>query len=106
MRRCCWRAAHCVICFLHAQVLLASGPLCNLGCPEHLKEMDIMQNATPPTKRPPLPRLDIPGAPSGIHVPASTAQNVRNYPMLLSPAARFCVATFGQTLVKPDSLRV
>lgn len=73
--------------------------MCSLGCPEHLKEMDIMQNATPPTKRPLLPRLDIPGAPSGIHVPASTAQNVRDYPMLLSPAAPFCVATFGQTLV-------
>ena len=41
--------------------------------------MDMMQQVTPPPKRPPLPRLDIPGAPSGAHVPTSAAHNVSSY---------------------------
>ena len=51
----------------------------NLGCPEHLGDMDMMQQVTPPPKRPPLPRLDIPGAPSGAHLPTSAAHNVSPY---------------------------
>ena len=58
------------------QVLLPSGRAPNLGCPEHLGDMDMMQQVTPPPKRPPLPRLDIPGAPSGTHLPTSAAHNV------------------------------
>ncbi len=48
----------------------------NLACPEHVSQMDIMHNATPPTRRPPLPRLDIPGAPCGTHVPAGNGHMV------------------------------
>ena len=61
------------------QVLLPSGRVPNLGCPEHLGDMDMMQQVTPPPKRPPLPRLDIPGAPSGAHLPTSAAHNVRSH---------------------------
>ena len=61
------------------QVLLPSGRVPNLGCPEHLGDMDMMQQVTPPPKRPPLPRLDIPGASSGAYVPTSAAHNVSSF---------------------------
>ena len=62
-------------CCLSGQVLLSSGPLPKVMCTEHFSG-GVMHQATPPAKRLPLARLDIPGAPCGIHVPGSTAQMV------------------------------
>ncbi|CAL5222836.1 g5260 [Coccomyxa viridis] len=57
--------------FTGGQVLLPSGPV------PKLEQFGggVMHQATPPAKRPPLPSLDIPGAPCGthMHVPHSTA---------------------------------
>lgn len=60
--------------WLDGQVLLPSGPV------PKLEQFGggVMHQATPPAKRPPLPSLDIPGAPCGthMHVPHSTAHVV------------------------------
>ena len=60
-------------CWLSGQVLLPSGPVPKL---QHFSG-GVMHQATPPAKRLPLPRLDIPGAPYASHVPSSTAHVVR-----------------------------
>ena len=53
-------------------MLLPKGPVPKLGCMEHFSG-GVTHQATTPAKHPPLPRLNIPGAPCDAHVPNSTA---------------------------------
>lgn len=69
---------------LCGQVLLPTGPVPKLVCLEHFSG-DVMHQATPPAKRPPLPRLSIPGAPCDAHVPSGTV------PMVSLCCHPFCI---------------